>query len=106
LAFAFEAPRISVISTTPASARSEPGEPARDAPGRLGADRLCQGREPLADRGGVVVDDVEDPGHAALQRKSSRGRGVVEVDKRPDAAPVTDEREAPLAHELDLRVVR
>jgi len=43
-------------------------------------------------------------GRVARQGENGRARSVVEVDERPDAAAVADDRKAPPAHELELRV--
>src|SRR5262245_53024045 len=40
----------------------------------------------------------------AFQGENGRARSVVEMDEPPDAAAAVDDRRAPLAHELELRV--
>ena len=69
LALAFEAPRTSVIITTPASpANSRPinrGTRARP----LGAQLLRQRRQPLGDWGGIIVHNVVDTAAAVLDRR-------------------------------------
>ena len=80
-------------------------EPARQAPRRLGAQRLREHRQPLAHRRGLVVDDVEDARPVVLEREHGRRRGVVEMDPRRDAPAVADDRVLPLAHRLDQPVV-
>jgi len=86
-------------------APEKPRQPAGEASGRLGAKHLREHRQPLAGRGGIVVDDVVDPRFAAFQREHGRGGGVVEVDERGEAAPLAHDRELPLAHGLDQPVV-
>ena len=86
-------------------AREQPREPARKATGRLGAEHLGEHRQPLAYRGGLVVDDVVEAGAVAFEREHGRRGGVVQVDPRPDPATVTDCRELPLAHRLDQPIV-
>ena len=87
-------------------ARDQPREPARDAARRLCPQHLREHRQPLAHRGGLVVDDVVDARSAVLERQHGRRRGVVQVDEGEDAAPVADDRELPLADRLDQPVVR
>ena len=66
-------------------AGQRPGQPGRHVPRRRRTDRGGQRRQPLPDRGGLVVDDVVDAGRAALDRRhGGRGR-VVDVAERPDA---------------------
>ena len=74
-------------------------------PRRLRAQRLGEHRQPLAHRRGLVVDDVVDGRPVVLEREHGRRGGVVEVDPRPDAAAVADDRELPLADRLDRAVV-
>ena len=59
LAFAFDAPRISLIIATTCSPMSRADEP-RDVPRRPRADRRGEGGQPLAHGRGLVVDDVVD----------------------------------------------
>jgi hypothetical protein len=80
-----------------------PGEQLHDEPRHahwlLGAQRLRQRLQPLGDRGGVIVDNVVDTAAAVLDRRRCRLRGVGDVDERPYAATVADQRElAPADH--------
>src|SRR6266511_4457434 len=75
----------------------QPTEPAWDAPWWLGTQRARQHRQPLPHGRGLVVDDVVDPWLAALERDGGRRRGVFDVDVRPDAPTVADDREPTLA---------
>ena len=78
LAFAFDAPRTSVIITVAASPAmirpSHRGARSRRFPERAG--RLGQ---PVANRRGLVVDDVVDARDAALDRDRGRLGGVLDV---------------------------
>src|SRR6266545_1810087 len=64
-----------------ALARDQPREPARDVAGRLGAERVGEHWQPLAQGGGLVVDDVVDAGLIVFEREHGRCGGVVEVDE-------------------------
>src|SRR5215207_8917249 len=66
-------------------------QPAWDTPWWLGAQRARQHRQPLSHGRGVVVDDVVDTRLAALDRGGGRGRGVFDVDVRPDATAAADD---------------
>src|SRR3954452_8461952 len=77
--------------------RQEPTEPARHPPRRLGAQRARQLGDPVPRPGGLVVHHVVDPRLAALDRNRGRHRSVVDVDVRPDATTVPDDREPTLA---------
>src|SRR5215204_521973 len=79
----------------------------RHTPRLLAAKHLCQDRQPLGDRGGIIVDDVVDTATAVLDRCHRRLRGVGDVDKRPYAATVTDQRKPALAdHLIDITAGR
>jgi hypothetical protein len=65
-----------------------------------------QRRQPLRDRCGVIVDHVVDAAAAVLDRRDGRIRGVRDMDERPHAAAVADERELALAHQLELLLAR
>ena len=67
---------------------------------RLGTDGGGELRKPLADGSNVVVDDVVDTG-APLDRGRRRRDRVVDVDERPHAGPVADDREPLPPHQLD-----
>jgi hypothetical protein len=85
---AFEAPRISVIivaTLSPATTRASQ-----------------RGRR----RGGFAPAAAASAGRAALERGERRRGRVVDVDERPDAAAVADDREAALADQLDLVAAR
>src|ERR687897_965077 len=77
--------------------RRQPPQPAWDAPWWLGTKRARQRRQPLPHRRRLVVDDVVDTRLAALDRGGGRRSGVFDVDPRPDAATVPDDREPTLA---------
>jgi hypothetical protein len=98
---AFDAPRDSVAITTGASPAKSRGEQAREALGRLGPDDPRELGEPLAGRGGLIVDDGVDSGTVELEREHRRCGGVVEVDEGPDAGTVADDRELPRTDCLD-----
>src|SRR4051812_43401141 len=66
-------------------AAGDPAQPGRDVAGRLGAGRLGQRGQPLADGRGLVVDDVVDAWLAALDGERGRLGGIVDVDEGPDA---------------------
>src|SRR6266516_5550912 len=68
----------------------EPPEPGGHAQRRLRARDLGKVRQPLRDRGGVVVHDVVDAGLTAPDRRERRGRSVGDLDERPDPGPATD----------------
>ena len=96
---------MSVSITTmcsPAKRRvSHVGKRAR----RLGAQRVGQHRQELAHRRGLVVDHVVEAGLAALDRGHGGRGGVVDVDQRPHAPAVADDRELALEHRLGLGAV-
>src|SRR6266487_5030406 len=75
-------------------------EPDRNAPRWLGAERAGEFRQPDGDGCRLVVDDVVDAWCAVLDSGDGRGRRVVDVDERPDATAVADDRELALAHEV------
>src|SRR5918992_659202 len=75
----------------------QPPQPAWDAPWWLGTKRARQRRQPLPHRRRVIVDDVVDTVLAALDGGGGRRRGVFDVDVRPDATAVADDREPTLA---------
>src|SRR5919106_805944 len=77
----------------------QPPQPPRDTPWWLGTQRARQDRQPLPHRRGLVIDDVVDTRLAALDRDGGRRRGVLDVDMRPDATTVTDDREPTLAYQ-------
>jgi hypothetical protein len=105
LAFAFEAPRDPTAIITMPFPGDQPREPQRNTARCPGAERLRERRQPLAHRGGLVVDDVVQAGSVVSEREHGRGGGVVQVDERGDAAAITDDRELPLAHGPDQPVV-
>ena len=86
-------------------AGGQAADPARDVPRCRRAGRGGERGEPDADRRGLVVGDVVDAGRAALDRRHGRRGGVVDVDERPDAGAVADDREAALADQLELLAV-
>ena len=86
-------------------AGDQPRQPAGKAAWWAGAERLCEHRQPLAHRRGLVVDDVEDARPVVFEREHGRGGGVVEMDEGDDAPAVSDDRVLPLAHRLDQPVV-
>src|SRR5918996_1702850 len=67
------------------------------APRLLAAKHPRQGWQPLGDRGGIIVDDVVHTPTTVLDRRDRRLRGVGDVDERPHAAAVADQREPTLA---------
>src|ERR687897_1155161 len=75
----------------------QPPQPAWDTPWWLGIQRARQHRQPLPHGRGVVVDNVVDTRLAVLDRGGGRRRGVFDVDERPDATTVPDDREPTLA---------
>ena len=81
-------------SSRPRRRRREAREPGGDVPRRRRAEALGEVRQPLGDGRRLVVDDVVDARRAALDRGDRRRGGVVDVDERPDAGAVADEREA------------
>jgi hypothetical protein len=56
----------------------------------LGAQHLRQRRQPLGDRGRIVVDHVVDTASAVLDRRHRRLRCVGDMDERPHAAAIAD----------------
>src|SRR5918999_130260 len=79
----------------------------RHTPRLLAAKHVCQDRQPLGHWGGIIVDDVVDTATAVLDRRHRRLRGVGDVDKRPYAATVTDQRKPALAdHLIDITAGR
>ncbi len=74
-------------------------------PGRPGAQGAGQHREPVPDRGRIVVDDVVDGGPGVLEGQDGGRGAVAEVQPGEDPAAVADHRELALAHRLDERVV-
>jgi hypothetical protein len=79
-------------------AYDETGDPGGNPAWRFGAERLRQGGEPLRHAGRIVINDVIDPGHTALDRGTREAGGVVDVGERPNAAAAADDRDAPLAN--------
>lgn len=61
-------------------------------------------RQPLADRGRFVVDDVEHALRLLFHGQDGSARRIVEIHPRGVAGAAPDERDLPLAHELDLIV--
>src|SRR5437667_6432757 len=86
-------------------AGEDPGQPAREATGRLRPDDLGQLRQPHPSGGGLVVDDVVDGRTVVVEREHRRLDRVVEVDERPHAFPVADDRELPRPHGVDHGVI-
>ena len=84
----------------PDLADREPRDPGRHVARRPGAQALGQVRQPLRHRRGLVVDDVVDAGGASLDRDDRRGGRVVDVEERPDAGAVADERQLALADQV------
>ena len=80
-------------------------EPDGEVARRFGSECVREHGQPLAYRGGLVVDDVVERGAVVFEREHGRCGGVVEVDERGDAAAVADDRELALAHGLDQAVV-
>ena len=104
LALALEAPRDSVIIVTAAGLADEPRQPRRQVARRLGADGLRQVREPLADGGGLVVDDVVDLARAAAldRRQRARWRRRRRAGRTRRRSPSPTSGELALADHLDL----
>src|SRR5918996_5475565 len=69
-------------------------------PRLLAAKHPRQGRQPLGDRGGIIVNDVVDTAIAVLDRRDRRLGSVAEVNEGPHAAAVADQRELTLADQL------
>src|SRR5215208_5117939 len=88
-------PRSSSARQTP-----QPHDETRHAPWLLAAKLPREGRQPLGDRRGIVVDYVVDTATAVLYCRHRRLRGVGDVDERPHAAAVADQREPALADHL------
>jgi hypothetical protein len=72
-------------------AGEKPREPARKVARGLSSDDLRYLGEPLADRSGLVVDDVVDGGAILVKREHGGSRGVLKVDERRDAATVAND---------------
>ena len=72
---------------------------------RLGAARGGRKGQPFRHGRGLVVDDIVDPGGAPLDRRQRGLRDVVDVDERPDAAAVADDREPAASNRLHERAV-
>jgi len=101
---ALEAPRDSVVMTTPCSPTNRRASHAGTRRGGLARSQR-QGPEPLGHRRRLVVDDVVDahPVALALDGRSRCGGRVVDVDERrhPRALAADGEPAAPDALELD-----
>ena len=82
-------------------AGADPRDPARDSPRRLGLEHRGKRRQPIADRGRVVVYDVVEPGRASDDGERCRRRRIVDMEKLPRAAPVADHRHAPAPNLID-----
>jgi hypothetical protein len=82
--------------------RGQPSDEPRHTHRFLGAQLRCKFRQPLGDRGRVVIDDVVDTAAAVLHRCDRGLGGVGDVDERPHAAAVTDDRELAPADHLEL----
>ncbi len=48
-----------------------------------GAEQLSQCRQPLGDRGAIIVDDVVNASTAVLDRRDCRFRRIGNMDERP-----------------------
>src|SRR5579875_2799412 len=85
-----------------------PGEqtssPGRHPQRRLRAQDAGQVRQPLGDRRRVVIHDVVDPGRAAADCGDRCGRGIGDLNERPDPGPAADDRYLPLAYRLHQEV--
>ena len=81
------------------------GQPGLCLAGWFGAEGGGEHREPVAHRGGFVVDDVVDRRSRVLEGEHSRGGAVVEVHPGEDPAAVTDDRVLPFPNGVDQRVV-
>ena len=102
LALAFDAPRTSVIITTPASPATSRPINRRDPHRPLGTELLGQRRQPHGNRGGIIVDHVVGATIAVRNRRHGCLRRVGDMDERPHAATVPDQRELALADQLEL----
>src|ERR1019366_1818727 len=71
------------------------GQPARR---RLPAQSLRQVGQPLGDRRRVTVHHVVYARRAAADRGERRGRGVSDLDERPDPSPPPGHRPPPPSH--------
>jgi hypothetical protein len=79
----------------------QPGHPLGNPHRPLRPRGRGQIRQPLAGRGWFVVDNVEHAGRLLLQGQDGSARRVVEMHPRYVAGAAPDQRELPLAHELD-----
>src|ERR1035438_5551546 len=85
-------------------AGEQPPEPGGHPPRRLRAQYLRQVGQPLGDRRRVTVHHVVYARRAAADRGERRGRGVSDLDERPDPCPAADHRHLPLPHRLHQEV--
>ena len=86
LAFALEAPRCDISGAYGGAPSAATGGSAPQRPRKH--------RQPLGLRRRLVVDDVVDPGRAALERRDGRGRRVLDVEPAVHAGRALGERHA------------
>src|SRR5690348_12359844 len=80
---------------------NDTGERSWDAPGRLRAEHCRERRQPLPHRGRLVIDDVVDAWCRLLYRDRTSSGRVVDVQKRPPAIGIADQRHAPTPKLID-----
>ena len=104
-ALRFEPARFVVIIATmcsPAASRASQRGMRR---GGLRDDHPCERGQPFANGSWVVVDNVVKAGRAFFDSESGRRSRVVDVQERPPAIRVADQRRAAAAQEINHRAV-
>jgi len=66
---------------------------------------LASARQPFANGSGIVVDDVVKTGRAFFDSESGRLSRVIDVQERPPAVRLADQRRAAAAQEINHRAV-
>ena len=79
-------------------ASDEPGNPGRQMERTLGTDDIRKRGQPIPDLGGIIVHNVVDAsGLAVFESLNGRCRGVIDVNKRPPARAIANQRRSSIA---------
>jgi hypothetical protein len=83
-------------------AGDQPSDPRRDVQRRPRAEHRGKRGQPIFHLRGLVVDDIVDlAGLATIDRRDSRGRRISDMQERPPAAAVAEQRHAAATYQLD-----